>query len=276
MKDVLKFFYNTTIEFIVGSGADTSPLTKGLDTYLPEMYEYAKTIMDTVMKPMAYTIMALFLLLELKKIAEKAESQGTDIFGVPNEVGKLAFKLAITLLTFWNLNTILNAFVSVGIEMIQKIQGVIKTEKLSTGDMNKFLDTMDKQGFWVQLGVFMVLMIVCLAALLCSVVVKALIAVRFLEMYLLVAVSPLPISTLPNEEWSTIGKNFFKMFGAHSLQGVLLFLVISFFPILMNSGLSFGGDNALAQVGGLLGYVVVLVLLLFGMKSLANKLMTVS
>ena len=109
----------------------------------------------------------------------------------------------------------------------------------------------------------MAFLVIFLAVVFANIIVIA----RFIELYAYFAVSPIPIATIPHEELSQIGKNFLKSFAAVSIQGMLLFMVLSFFPVIFNSGfLSTDGTDfyaLLAQLSAILGYAIVLVLAVF-------------
>jgi NADH:ubiquinone oxidoreductase subunit H len=55
------------------------------------------------------------------------------------------------------------------------------------------------------------------------------------ETYVYLAISPLPLATIPNSELSSVAKNFLKSFAAVSIQGVLIFTVLALYGTLIGS-----------------------------------------
>lgn len=109
-----------------------------------------------------------------------------------------------------------------------------------------------KFGVWIIMGLVKV---ICIA--------------RFIEIYMYVAISPIPIATFPSDEMSQIGKNFLKSFAAVCLQGTLIFLVLTFFPVLLSEQLI--GDDVSAF--NLLLYSLVLILAVFGANRYAKSML---
>lgn len=277
MSDAIESLLQTAIDLTSGVTNDTSMLTQNLDTFLPELYQYSVTIMDTVMKPVAYSFLGFFCLIELKKFAEKMESSGggSSLSSV-KLLGLMGMKLGICMLVMSQLSLVLRGIMQVGIYLTTQISDLVSTGKgQSLVDISKLMGGIDDLGFWEGVGIYMLILIVALAALLANVIARVMIVMRFFELYILFALSPLPISTLPNEEWSQVGKNFFKKFVAAALQGVILFMVLSFFPILVSSGLQLDiADKLMSSIGLLLGYSVALVLCIIKAGQWAKSITT--
>ncbi|MBC1890065.1 hypothetical protein HCA63_17040 [Listeria booriae] len=277
MSGAIKFLLETVVTLLQSLSSNDGILTKSLDSYLPELYKYAVLIMETVMMPVAYTILALFFLLEIQKISTKVESGG----GAPTTgfemVMKTMVKMALCKMVIDSLSLILRAIMELSVYLIQKIMGLVSSSQVKGNivDVNAVVTKVEDMSFWEALGVLIVLIIVVLVTIIAIVFARVMVVMRFFELYLLFAVSPLPIATLPHDEFSSVAKNFLKNFIAVSLQGVLIFLVLSFYPILINS--AFMGDNSgnvfMAMVA-VLGYSFVLIISIFATgkwsKSITN------
>ncbi|MGL5972738.1 MAG: hypothetical protein ACRCZK_03345, partial [Oscillospiraceae bacterium] len=98
-----------------------------------------------------------------------------------------------------------------------------------------------------------------------SAVVTVMVTGRMIEILIYMAIAPLPLATLPHSEMSSIAKNFLKNFSAVCIQGVLLFIVIAIYPIMVNSGIigSVDSGNIMGVMLSMLGNACVLVTCVF-------------
>ena len=79
---------------------------------------------------------------------------------------------------------------------------------------------------------------------------------RFIEIYMYVAISPIPIATFPSEDLSQIGKNFLKSFAAVCLQGTLIYLILTFFPVILSDNLL--NENSAPLIYSYIPFVLIL------------------
>lgn len=85
------------------------------------------------------------------------------------------------------------------------------------------------------LGYYLIALLLLLLLAFVWLRVRLMIYLRFVEAYLYLIVSPIPLATLPGGEWGQIGKNFLKSFASVAIQGTLLYLTLAFFPALVSS-----------------------------------------
>ncbi|OQO88251.1 hypothetical protein BH739_04645 [Enterococcus casseliflavus] len=277
MKDLLKNMIQYIFDLTSGSTTDTSMLTKNLNDYLPALYTYATLVMDIVVKPIAYAILGFFCLMELKKIAEKIESTGggNSMLGL-KLIGMMGLKIGICTLVLANLSLVLRAILSIGIEITTQIAVLdLAGGNSSSMETTKMLAAIEDLGTIESIAAWSVIFIVWLVAIVAHYMTQIIFAMRFFELYVLYAVSPLPIATFPSDELGQIGKNFLKRFAAASLQGVLLFLIISFFPILMRAAISLNAsDDLFMGLASLMMYSVALILCVFHAGQWAKSITT--
>jgi uncharacterized membrane protein YczE len=129
--------------------------------------------------------------------------------------------------------------------------------------------------FSVQLMTCVQVTIIWLIVKLSMLMVGVIIAGRMIEIYVQMAIAPIPIATFPNSEMSNIGKNFLKSFAAVCIQGVLIYIVVNMFGLLFGEMGDIGGatnftDSLLAAAG----YSFVLVIAIYSTgrwaKSICN------
>jgi len=248
---------------ILGMASEGSGLTSSMSAYLPGLYDHVLTIMQDVVQPVAYTILALFFLLELHKASVK-----TDGMGGPANLGaeiifRVIFKMVICKAVVDSVDLIMNAIYEVSTHVTVGIAGVLGSGSLDGGgiDIVALRPAVDALGFWAGLICLIICFLIFLISMVAVLFGNIIVTVRFIELYVYFAVSPIPIATFAHEEMSQIGKGFLKHFAAVCIQGTLVFLILSFFPVLYNSALF--KDSTMDVFGalmGVLGYSIVLIM----------------
>lgn len=146
----------------------------------------------------------------------------------------------------------------------------------NSGGFHLGLNAAGSGGFWVTIVVFLLAIVVLLIVAVAWLISRIIIWLRFIEIFLYMIVAPVPLATLPSDEWGQIGKGFLKSFLALCLQGTLIFLVLSFFPVLAGA---MGFDDITTDmeiIKSLLsaaGVSVLLIFALFGTNRLANSIL---
>ena len=121
----------------------------------------------------------------------------------------------------------------------------------------------------------LILVFASLISLLASVLVNVVVTGRFLQMYVYLAVAPIPISTMPHHEFSGIAKNFFKGFMAVSIQGTLIYMVQLFYPFLLKTAFENADHSgAMGLVAAVIGFSILLIFAVFQTNAWAKSLTT--
>lgn len=227
----------------------SSNLIVSLEQFNPALYGYIVAINKNVVLPVAYVVLSLFFMLELYNISTRAQGGGSQLGA--ELVFKAMLKMVLCKMAVDYAMDIINALYNAGLELLNGISGVVSSSGLNISQA----DLEIPEDFWQQIGMLLQLLITNWVVGGLALVVSAIVLARFLELYVFAAVSPIPLATLPSDEMSSIGKNFLKRFAAVSLQGAILFIVLSFFPIIVGAGGSMG-----AGVFSLIGYAIVLIL----------------
>lgn len=269
---------------VITFSIENSNVATSLSDFSPTLNTYATAIMNTVMKPIGYVILSLFLVLELQKIALKVESTGGNGQLGFELVMKALIKMALCKFAMDSLSLFLNAITELSLYMTNKIKALNVENIDNSGlyDSQMVLDPIMEEGFWLKLGVFIILLIVLFITIGAVVMVQVTVNMRFIEMYILLAIAPIPIATIPHDEWSSVAKNFFKSFASVALQGVLIYLVMTFYPYMLKSTFDTLGESQdgmeilLKVVIGLLGNSLLLVFALMATgrwaKSITNAM----
>jgi hypothetical protein len=116
-------------------------------------------------------------------------------------------------------------------------------------------------GIGALLSMFLTLFLIRIILLIVGALVTVIVIHRFIEIYMYVSLSALPMSTFVNSEMSSIGKNYLKTIAAYSFQGLLIIVVLNIFGTLVTSQITANiaaatGDGS--DVGGLGGSMFLL------------------
>lgn len=268
--ETLLEWINAILSSLTMSG---SSLTSRLSVGISGLYAHVTTAREALLA-IAYTILALFFLLELVRCVQRAEAGGGQRLGVELIVVALV-KMAFCKVIIDNSGLLMEALYDVIRSVITLLAGngtvtasITETVTADLSGVNFFTCLL-----YMVLG-FVVLVVVGAV----WVLTKLIIALRFIEIYLYLTVAPIPLATLPSEEWSSIAKSFLRSFLAVCIQGVLIFLVLSFFPVVIADPLlqfSLNGSGQLALLGGMLKalcYSLLLGVTLLATTRLANSI----
>ena len=256
-------------------------LTNGLADGIPALYQYA-TAAQQVVLPIGYAILSLFFLLALLNCAQKVESAGGGVtMGVQMIAGTLV-KLGLCKLLIDSVAVLMTAifdginYISVTIQQNVAITAPpIFSLDLDVGFFERLAMEFNIIGGLPKLLLALIVLLLMAVVWLIS---RVMIYLRFIEAYLYLIIAPVPLATLPGGEWGQIGKNFLKSFAAVAIQGTLLFLTLTFYPVIaaalvsnMSAGSLFS-DEVLTALLQEAFYGVLLIFALAGTTRLARSI----
>ena len=93
---------------------------------------------------------------------------------------------------------------------------------------------------------------------------------RMIEIYLVTSVAPIPMATLGNHEWSSVGQNYLKSLLALGFQAFLIMVCVGIYAVLVQT-ISVTGDIS-GAIWSCMGYTVLLCFTLFKTGSLAKSI----
>lgn len=189
--------------------------------------------LSNIIKPFCLTIIGLCLLIELAKVASKVDllkwEHGLKI-GVKMVLAKVCLDTAPVFLKACYVQA--NAWVTALSTEYQPIGA-------SMADSIRALDT-SAIGLGQALWLAMSMLLVLLGILACGLVIKVIAYGRMFELYVYLAVSPIPCAFFPlgdgtGDGMSRVTAKFLKSFAAVCLQGVMMIVCIRIFNIIMGS-----------------------------------------
>ena len=214
------------------------------------------------------------------------ESNLTNMFtDVNDKVGTIAAEVGKTPST-WN-GSIYQMIRGLSENVIVPIAGIIITfvlcyelismitEKNNLHDMDTWmLDQMRAGMEAMSIGELLGLSIETLLISLCLKIMSILITVilygRMIEIYCTVSIAPIPIATMSNREWGSIGNNYLKGLLALAFQGFLIMVCVGIYAVLINNMII--AANIHSALFSVAAYTVILCFSLFKTGSLAKSI----
>lgn len=242
-------------------GVGESVLLKTPETYNSALYNGVMSIMDNAVMPIAYILLGLLFMLEIYNITIRTE--GMNHFGF-EIVFRTMFKIVLIKLVIDSTPLIMSAIYAISTEIIGSIGGIF------TGGMNSINydsvaleEYIDGLKILQQTLVAAQVLIIWIIYKFSIIIVQVIMIGRMFEIYIHLAIAPLPLATLPNTELSGVAKNFLKSFAAVSIQGVIIFIVLGMYHTLIGSMASSSGSDLTSLLLEAMLYSLVLVASLF-------------
>ena len=93
---------------------------------------------------------------------------------------------------------------------------------------------------------------------------------RMIEIYLVTSVAPIPMATMINHEWGSVGQNYLKSLLALGFQAFLIMVCVGIYAVLVQT-IAVTGDIS-GAIWSCMGYTVLLCFTLFKTGSLAKSI----
>lgn len=235
---------------------------------------FARSVWDVSMI-LAAVVFAIVACYELYSMAVRTEARGGPM-GSAEVVFKVMFKVAVCFIMLQvSFDILMNVYLTTN-SLTEAIGGITYGTSMGKDviDVDAVVDKLD--GDFSDVLPFLVAMVVLFLSWAAKIAAVLLILIRMVQVYLYLAISPIPLATFPSQEYSQIGKNFLKQFVAVSVQGTLIYLVVRFLPAMiataLETNLFVSGETitgALA-VGAL--YSLAILITLMGTQQLSRRI----
>ena len=231
------------------------------------IYNMIHTLSESVIVPIAGAILAFVMTLELMQmITEKNNLGDVDTW----MFFKWAFKSAAAILIVTNTWTIVMGVFDMAQSVVSRASGVIVSDAsidISTvmTDLASRLGAMDVGplfGLWFQslfAGICTWALTICIFIVIYG---------RMIEIYLVTSLAPIPMATMLNREWGSMGQNYLRSLLALGFQAFLIIVCVAIYAVLVRN-ISSTTDIS-AAIWTCLGYTVLLCFCLFKTSSLAK------
>ncbi len=222
---------------------------------------------ESVIVPIAGAVLAFVMTLELMQlITEKNNMNDVDTW----MFFKWAFKSAAAVLIVTNTWNIVMGVFDMAQSVVSSASGVVISDtsidiSAVLTDLAEKLEEMDIGplfGLWFQ-SLFAG---ICTWAL--SICIFIIIYGRMIEIYLVTSLAPIPMATMMNREWGSMGQNYLRSLLALGFQAFLIIVCVAIYAVLVQNISTL--EDIAAAIWTCLGYTVLLCFCLFKTSSLAK------
>lgn len=194
--------------------------------------------LSNALKPFCYVVIGICLLIEIAQVAAKVDIIKWE-YGL-----KLCVKMVFAKLCIDVAPTFLRACynqASLWISSAMSVGGYTNLGSLMTTEVETQISSIS--GIWSVIGLLASCLLLSMAVKICGLLIQVIAFGRMFELYVLLAVSPLPCAFFPLGDgsgggMSRITQKFFKNFIAVCLQGVMIIINIRIFYMIVGTALT--------------------------------------
>ena len=233
------------------------------------IYQMIRGLSENVIVPIAGIIITFVLCYELiAMITEKNNLHDTDTW----MFFKWFFKAAVAIYLVTNTFDIVMAVFDIGQNVVAGAAGVINGSTSIDIDatLAEMRTSMEAMGIGELLALSIETLLISLCLKIMSILITVILYGRMIEIYCTVSIAPIPVATMSNREWGSIGNNYLKALFALAFQGFLIMICVGIYAVLINNmSIAANIHSALFSVAA---YTVILCFSLFKTGSLAKSL----
>jgi len=235
----------------------------------PGVFAMVRTLSETVVLPIAGMVLTFVLCYELiQLIMERNNMHEFDTLNIY----KWIFKTYVAVFILTNTFNIVMGIFDIAQNAVSQSAGVI-TGGLTLGS-DAMMDAIRAQLGTMEigelLGLFLETQIVKLCMGILAVVIFVVVFGRMVEIYLVVSVAPIPLSTMVNREWGHMGNNYLKSLFAIAFQGFLIMVCVGVYAVLVGAIATSGDIHG--AIWSVAGYTALLCFMLIKSGGLSKSL----
>lgn len=233
------------------------------------VFSMIQTLSETVIIPIAGLILAFVMCYELiQMVIDRNNLHDMDTW----MFFKWVFKTFVAVLLVTNTFSIIMGVFDVAQHVVNQSAGVIISDAgidlaSAIPDMETRLQAMELGplfGLWFQsifVGITMKALSVCIFIIIYG---------RMLEIYLMTSLGPIPLATMVNREWGSMGQNYLKSLLALGFQAFLIMVCVGIYAVLVQNIAT--ETDIIAAIWACMGYTVLLCFTLFKTGSLSKAI----
>jgi hypothetical protein len=250
----------------VGEIAHTVGQTPG--AFNPGVFAIVRTISETVVLPIAGLLLTFVMTWELINLIidnNNMHQVDTWIFF------KWIFKTMIAVMILSNTFNIVMAVFDVSQGVINNAAGIIAgSTAVTPGMMAELEASLWDFGVGYLLGLWLQSFLIGIFVTVLNIVVFVIVYGRMIEIYLLTSLAPLPMATMTNREFNSMGHNYMKSLIAVGFQGLLIMVCVAIYAVMIQS-IAISGDP-IGAIWAAIGYTVLLCFTLFKTGSISKSI----
>ncbi|MDR2650423.1 MAG: hypothetical protein LBB94_12010 [Clostridiales bacterium] len=235
----------------------------------PGVFQMIRNLSITVVNPIAGMILTFVLTYELiNMVIDKNNMHNSDTF----EIFKWILKAFCSVYILTHSFDIIIGVFGLAQNVVNQSAGLAADTLALQSDIavDTLRASLEASSVWDLLFLSLEMNIVWLTLYAISIVIFIIIYGRMLEVYCVVSVAPIPLSTMANHEWSQIGANYLKALFALAFQAFLIMICVIIYAVLINTIPM--TDNLHIAVWSRLGCSALLCRALFSTGSLSKSL----
>ena len=237
------------------------------ESWNPGVFSMIKTLSETVVIPIAGVILTFIACYELiSMIVERNNMHDFE----PSKIVQWVFKTAIATIVLTNCFPIVMGIFEIAQHVINESATVINGTLDLQAQLTDLQTQLEAMSMWELIGLWLEMNIInlCLSAL--GIFVFVVTWGRIIEIYMMVSLAPIPLSTMGNSEWRSLGNNYLKSLFAVGFQGFLIMVCLAIYAALIQSITS--AANIHAAIWGTVGYTVLLCFAMMKTGGLAKSI----
>lgn len=233
------------------------------------VFSMIQSLSENVIVPIAGLILTFVMCYELiQMVIDKNNLHDVDTW----MFFKWIFKTFCAVLIVTNTWNIVMSVFDVAQSVVGSAAGVVISEtsidiSAVLGNLDTTLAAMDLGplfGLWFQslfVGLTMSALTVCIFVVIYG---------RMIEIYLVTSIAPIPMATMVNREWGSMGQNYLRSLLALAFQAFLIIVCVGIYAVLVKNIAT--GADIMNAIWTCMGYTVLLCFTLFKTGSLAKSI----
>ena len=232
------------------------------------VFSMIRNLSETVIVPIAGVILTFVMCYELiQLVTEKNNLHDLDTW----IFFKWIFKTFVAVLLVTNTwNIVMGVFEVTQSVVNQSARFIISDTSIDVTtvitDIEAKLEAMSVGGL---LGLWFQSLFVGLTMKALSICIMLVVYGRMIEIYLVTSVAPIPMATMVNHEWGSMGQNYLKSLLALGFQAFLILVCVGIYAVLIQTIAA--TDDISGAIWSCMGYTVLLCFTLFKTGSLAKS-----
>lgn len=235
--------------------------------FSPGVFNLIRNLSTTVVMPIAgliLTFIACYELIQLVISHNNLANFETWIFF------KWIFKTFVAVELITHCFDITMAVFDVSSSVIRQSGGLInRSTAVSTATLMTMQATLEAMGVFELFGAWLEIFVIRFGLSVMSKLIFVIVYGRMIEIYLMVSLAPIPMSTFGNREQSMMGQNYVRSLFALGFQGFLILVCVGIYAVLISS-VSFSSD-IVGSLWGVMGYTILLCFTLFKTGSVTKS-----
>ena len=233
------------------------------------VFNLVKNLSENVIVPIAGIILTFVMTYELiQMVIDKNSFHDFETFNFFKWVFK-TFAAALIVTNTWSI--IMGVF-DLAQHVVNQASGIIVSDAsldISTvvANMESKLQAMDVGALF---GLWFQTMLVGIISWILSVCIFIIVYGRMLEIYLMASLGPIPLATMANREWGSMGQNYLRSLFALAFQAFLIIVCVAIYAVLVHS-IAVDSD-VISAIWTCIGYTVLLAFTLFKTSSLSKAI----